>query len=310
MPVTTTQIKPWAQELGFDLIGIAPAQPPEHAESMPRWLERGFHGDMHYLTRHFAQRTDPTQLVPGAKSIICTALSYFRPTVDHPDHVSRGRVARYAWGRDYHDIMRDKLKLLADRITTQTPAPVLTRCFVDTAPLLEKAHAARAGLGWIGKNTLLINERFGSWLVLGEIVTDLELTYDKPVESRCGPCRRCLDACPTQAFADPFLLDARRCISYLTVESQSELPPDLASRMADRLFGCDACQETCPFNQHPAPGWAYENEPHPPWSQLDLAAMKDLTEPQFQAHFAGSSILRGGYRHFMHLVANFRQNKK
>ena len=310
MSVDCGQVKQWAGELGFDLVGIAPAAPPDKADFLGDWLERGFHGDMHYLQRHLAQRINPAEFVPGAKSIICTALSYWRPPPRFPDQGATGRIARYAWGRDYHDVMREKLKQLAARIRAATQGPVQLRCCVDTAPLLEKAHAARAGLGWIGRNTLLVNQRFGSWLVLGEIVTDLELACDDPVESHCGECRSCLDACPTGALCEDFLLDARLCISYLTIESRSAIPVDLAASLGDRLFGCDACQESCPFNRQPALGWAAEHDPQPQWAQPRLAELMNLTRQQFQEYFAGSALTRADYDHFLSLVRNCLRNKE
>ena len=310
MSTDSRQVKEWAGELGFDLVGIAPAVPSKHAEFLTDWLERGFHGDMQYLQRHVAQRIDPAEFVPGAKSIICTALSYWRASGQFPDEAPTGRIARYAWGRDYHDVMRAKLKQLADRIGAETQGPVRLRCCVDTAPLLEKGHAARAGLGWMGKNTLLVNKHFGSWLVLGEIVTDLELACDNPVESRCGECRLCLDACPTNALCEPFLLDARRCISYLTIESRCDIPADLATSMGGRLFGCDTCQESCPYNQQPACGWAAEHDPQRRWAQVRLAELKNFTKKQFEEYCAGSALVRCDYDHFLSVVRNCLGNKE
>lgn len=310
MGVDSGQVKQWAGELGYDLVGIAPAVPPDKAECLAHWLGRGFHGDMHYLQHHLTQRIDPTEFVPGAKSIICTALSYWRPPPESLDQGATGRIARYAWGRDYHEIMREKLKQLASRIGAATDGAPRLRCCVDTAPLLEKAHAARAGLGWIGANTLLINQRFGSWLVLGEIVTDLELTFDDPVDPRCGECHLCLNACPTRALCKDFVLDARRCISYLTIESRNEIPPELAQLIGESLFGCDACQENCPFNQQPAPGWATRHDPQPRWAQPSLTEILSMTLRQFETYFAGSAMTRVQYDRFLSLARNCLSSKE
>lgn len=299
------QIKRWAGEVGFDLVGIAPAGPVAHGDFLREWLGRGCHGRMQYMERNLEKRIDPTRLLPGGRSIICAALSYFRPESALEVSIDAARVARYAWGFDYHEVVRAKLKQLAKRISAGAGG-VQLRCFVDTAPLLEKAHAARAGLGWIGKNTLLVNAEFGSWLVLGEIVTDLELDYDEPVESGCGDCRRCLDACPTEALVGPYSLDARRCISYLTVESRREVPVELAAKMGGRLFGCDACQESCPCNEQPKTGKTSELAPQASWARPCWAELEQLSEAQFQVYFAGSSIERADFDHFMSLVRTHR----
>jgi epoxyqueuosine reductase len=300
------QIKQWAGEVGFDLVGIAPAAEAEHGDSLREWLGRGCHGGMQYMERNLEKRVDVTQLMPGARSVVCVALSYYQPGSMVEADGDIARVARYAWGLDYHDVMRGKLKQLAERMYAGA-AGVKLRCFVDTAPLLEKAHAARAGLGWIGKNTLLINGEFGSWLVLGEIVTDLELDYDEPVEPGCGDCRRCLDACPTAALVGPYSLDARACISYLTVESRCEVPAEFAAKMGGRLFGCDACQESCPHNERPKIGKACEFEAEPRWAQPRWDELEQLSEAEYHERFAGGSIARADYDHFMSIVRGRRR---
>jgi len=253
--VDSKQIKRWGQELGFALIGITAAQPIDnpHADAFKNYLTKGYQGEMQYLSRYSEKRLDVRLLVPGARSIICTALNYYNDAPEQKEANSCGKIARFAWGRDYHDRIKEKLQRLAGRIKDAVNHPLQTRCFVDTAPILEKAYAARAGLGWIGKNTLLLNEQFGSWLVLGEIVTDLELDYDESVPDQCGACEKCLSACPTNALVEPRILDARRCVSYLTIESKSTPPSDLQGKMGNWLLGCDDCQNACPFNQDKKP---------------------------------------------------------
>ncbi len=245
------KIKQWGFDLGFDCVGITSAQPVDnpHIDAFKNYLANGYQGDMQYLSRNIEKRLDVRLLVPGARSVICAALNYYHETPAQNSTRLCGKVARYAWERDYHDVVKEKLHRLADHIRAAVDTPVITRCFVDTAPILEKAYAARAGLGWIGKNTLLLNEKFGSWLVFGEIVTDLELDCDQPVPDRCGDCDLCLHACPTNALIEPRILDARRCISYLTIESKSEVPAELQPKIGNWLFGCDNCQNACPFNQ-------------------------------------------------------------
>jgi len=265
------QIKQWAYQLGFDLVAIAPAEPVEYSDAFYEYLARGYQGDMRYLETNPDRRLDPRKLMPGARSVICIAMNYYtpssgnhscedktsgatsRPAAETTTGKRSGKVARFAWGKDYHDVVRARLRQLAKQIRSAAGSAekkIQLRCFVDTAPLMEKAHAARAGLGWIGKNSLLINERFGSWLVLGEILTDLELEYDRPVADRCGSCRRCLEACPAGALVEPHILEGRKCISYLTIESKTSIPRKLKEQTAEWLYGCDVCQEICPFNEN------------------------------------------------------------
>lgn len=291
------KIKQWGFEIGFDVMGITSARPIDnpHTDALNNYLAKGYQGEMQYLYRHLEKRFDVRRLVPGARSVICTALNYYNEAPKQNSTGLRGKVARYAWGSDYHDVVKAKLHQLADCIKATVSGPVQIRCFVDTAPILEKAYAARAGIGWIGKNTLLLNERFGSWLVLGEIVTDLELDYDTPVPDQCGDCEKCLHACPTNALIEPRILDARRCISYLTIESKSQVPVELQSKIGNRLFGCDECQNACPFNQMKSPS----NEPDfkPINVQLDLESILSTTPEQLQQRFTGTSLSRMNYEY-------------
>jgi len=239
-------VKARARELGFDLVGIAPATPSRYRAYLRRWLDEGQAGAMEYLGNRFEERTDPKTYLPGAASVICLAKNYHVRLEPPPTEGVRGRVARYALGDDYHENIKDRLHDLADWL--RETAGGLTKSAVDTAPVMEKEMAARAGVGWQGKNTCTINENVGSWLLLGEILTTLELPYDEPATDRCGTCRRCLDACPTGALTGPYQLDARRCISYLTIEERGEIEPGLAAQMGDWLYGCDVCQDVCPWN--------------------------------------------------------------
>jgi len=298
--VSNADIKQWAYELGFDLVGIAPAQPIPHGDAFREYLSRQYHGSMTYLARHIEKRIDPRQLMPQARSVICTALNYYNPSPENPDPFFP-KVARYAWGLDYHRIMKDNLKKLSQRIQVDTDHQVRTRCFVDTAPLAEKAHAARAGLGWIGKNTLLINERFGSWLVLGEILTDLELEYDQPVSGQCGSCRCCLDSCPTGALCDSHILDARRCISFLTIESREKIPSELADKIKPWFFGCDICQEACPFNKNTPTANSSEWKTIPGQTAVNIEKFKNWNQDQYRQYFQGSSLICANWEYLKQL---------
>lgn len=242
-------IKGRARELGFDLVGIARAEGTKYREYLQQWIDEGQHGTMRWMANRLEERADPKVYVPEARSIICVAVNYHTPLEPIPEHERRlhGKIARYALGDDYHEMIKKRLHELADWIRTQRPEAV-TRACVDTAPVLEREAAARAGIGWQGKNTCTINEKIGSWLLLGEIITTLELPADEPAIDRCGTCTRCIEACPTQAIVGPYRLDARRCISYLTIEHREAIDPALCEQIGEWLYGCDICQEVCPHN--------------------------------------------------------------
>ena len=308
-------IKDWARQVGFDLVGIAPAEVADNGQALRSYLERGYQGSMNYLERNIAQRLDPCKLMPTARSIICVALNYYAPEPDSVETVGNsdkqyGKIARYAWGEDYHNVVKQRLHQLADLIRKQVGPKIKLRCFVDTAPLLEKAHAARAGLGWIGKNSLLLNEQFGSWLVLGEIVTDLELEYDQPVADKCGDCQLCLESCPTGALLEPRILEARRCISYLTIEAKHEIPAQLQGKTGNWLFGCDICQNVCPYNQKPQATNKAEFHPRPRWCRIELQEILQMSEEQFQKRFAGNCLQRAGWEHMLHNAKITLQNRE
>jgi epoxyqueuosine reductase len=243
------RVKAKARELGFDLIGIASAEPSRYREYFRQWLDDGQAGTMRYLADRFEERADPAKYFPGARSAICVAMNYFAELEPPAPGDHRGRIARYALGDDYHQVIKDRLHQLADWLRAEAPA-AQTRCAVDTAPVMEKELAARAGIGWQGKNTCVINERIGSWLLLGEVLTTLPLPSDEPAIDRCGSCTRCIEACPTGAITAPYQLDARRCISYLTIEHRAnDIAPELTRATGDWLYGCDICQDVCPWNR-------------------------------------------------------------
>jgi epoxyqueuosine reductase len=247
-------VKRKARELGFDLVGIAPADPSAHLQYVREWLDAGKAGTMDYLARRFEERVDPRAYLPGAASVVCVALNYHAdlepvPATERADHA---RVARYALGDDYHEIIKRRLYDLADWIREQVPDSQ-TRCGVDTAPVLERELASRAGIGWVGKNTLVIHPRLGSWLLLGEVLTTIQLPFDRPITDHCGTCTRCIDACPTRAITAPYQLDARRCISYLTIEHHGDIPDEFHASIGEWLYGCDICQDVCPHNHSVEP---------------------------------------------------------
>src|SRR5947209_7584267 len=242
-----TQLADFAHELGFDSCRIAACVRPPHADKFQTWLRDGAHGEMHYMTRGEEKRNDPERILPGAKSIVVLALNYFQGyATPKAFEAATGRVARYAWGDDYHDVIETKLTRI-DNFLREFGGS--RKCYVDTGPVLERDHAAQAGIGWHGKSTMLIDQKLGAWFFLAEILTTLELPPDKAVPDRCGTCERCINACPTGAITAPHKLDARRCISYLTIELKSSIPVELRPLMGNRIFGCDYCLEACPWNR-------------------------------------------------------------
>jgi epoxyqueuosine reductase len=281
----TESVKALALELGFDLVATGPADPPEHGAALRRWVEAGHAATMGYLKRRLEERLDPRRVLPGARSVLCVALNYYQ---GEPADASWRPVARYAWGRDYHDVIAPRLERLAAHLAEAGGAR--SRGYVDTGPVLERDLAARAGLGWVGKNTMLLHPRLGSWFFLGVLLTTAELARDAPLADRCGSCRACLDACPTGAFVAPYVLDARRCISYLTIEHRGDIDPDLQPAMAGWQFGCDICQDVCPWNRK-APTTA-QAEFVPEAAYPGAEAVSAMDDADFRRHFAGTPILR------------------
>lgn len=292
-------IKAEALRLGFSACGITPAGPvePEHRESLKQWLSAGKQADMAYMENYFDKRCDPCLLVEGSRSVISVALNYY-PAQQLPEH--EYQFAWYAYGKDYHEVMRQKLTALYEYIRNEVLPGVSGRLFCDTAPVLERYWAWRAGLGWIGKNTQLVIPRAGSTFFLGELVLDADADrYDQPCPNRCGTCTRCLQACPTGALEAPHSLDARRCLSYLTIENKSEIPASMASRMGNRVYGCDECQKACPWNRFAVPCHTPELQPSPAFLSMTREDWNKLTEGQYKTLFKGSAVKRAKYSGLM-----------
>lgn len=286
-------IKLKAQALGFNKVGFAPATAlTEEGAKLREWLTRGFHGQMAYLARNPEQRGDPRLLMPSAKSVVCVALNYFQPErhVDDPDV---GKISRYAWGDDYHDVLRGKLKALLEWICEREPG-VEGKVCVDTSPMMDKAWAARAGLGWIGKHTNLITKEFGSWVFLGELLLSIELDYDNLIEpDHCGKCVACIDACPTGAIIAPYQLDATRCISYGTIElREAELPEPICSNLENWVFGCDICQDVCPWSRFSKQTEEERFAPREGLVEPKLEELIEMSQEEFSTRFRKSAIKR------------------
>ncbi len=299
-------IKRWGSELGFQQIGIATTDLDADEAHLLNWLDAGHHGEMDYMARHGIKRSRPAELHGGTVRVISARLDYDPPAArdawDVLGDSSLGYVSRYALGRDYHRLMRARLQKLAHRIAAEI-GPFGYRAFSDSAPVLEKALARNSGLGWIGKHSVLINRDAGSWFFLGELYTDLPLPADKPATDHCGTCTRCIEVCPTRAIIGPQQLDARRCISYLTIELKGSIPEDLRAPMGNRIFGCDDCQLVCPWNKFAKksvePDFAVRHG-------LDGAALVDLfgwSEAQFLVRTEGSAIRRIGYERWLRNIA-------
>jgi epoxyqueuosine reductase len=304
--VHSDDIKKKAAELGFELAGVAPATAMPETASYAGWLERGYAGTMGYLGKRVAERSDPALLAPGVRSVIVCALNY---ESDRPrTRLDRARawISRYAWGEDYHTVVGDRLKALAQWIESEAGGS--TRAYVDTGPLLERVYARYAGIGWFGKNTCIINEGAGSWLFLGCILTDLELAFDSPPPDRCGTCTRCIDACPTDAIVEPGVLDSRRCISYLNIELRGPIPEPMRDGIGHHLFGCDICQDVCPWNSRAPTGNDARLQARPGlfWPELDV--LLDLDDDGWRRMIRGTAIkrarVRGLVRNLMVVVGN------
>ena len=305
-PALARDIKRWAVELGFAEAGISGIELTDDAAHLERWLDDCNHGEMDYMAGHGSKRSRPAELVAGTQRVISVRMDYIPPGTRNAWDVladgEAGYVSRYALGRDYHKLMRNRLQKLADRIHAVV-GQFGYRAFVDSAPVLEKALARNAGLGWIGKHTVLINRRAGSYFFLGELYTDLPLPIDTPASAHCGSCRRCIDICPTQAIIGPYRLDARRCISYLTIELKGSIPEELRAPIGNRIFGCDDCQLICPWNK-----FAQETtEPDfAPRHQLDGARLVSLfgwSEAEFLRRTEGMAIRRTGYEGWLRNIA-------
>ncbi|MBI1830656.1 MAG: tRNA epoxyqueuosine(34) reductase QueG [Planctomycetes bacterium] len=294
MTPLAARIKEQAHALGFELAGIAPAADADGFAHLQDWLGQGFAGEMEYMSRHEDAHRHPNSILPSVVSVVMVGINYKPPdsVLSTPYSVPTGRIARYAGGLDYHDVLRGKLTALLDWVQRAAPG-TRGRAVVDTAPLLERDFARRAGLGWFGKNTMLLNKKLGSYFFLGALLLDLELPIDEPFESsHCGTCTACLDACPTDAFVGPFQLDARRCISYLTIELRGSIPLDLRADMGDWIFGCDVCQEVCPWNRKAPIGHEAALEPNAVGLELDLVEVLGMSEEEFRRRFRPTTLWR------------------
>ncbi|MBC6414291.1 MAG: tRNA epoxyqueuosine(34) reductase QueG [Chromatiales bacterium] len=306
MDTLADKIKQWAIELGFNDVGFANTELHDYELRLLDWLGNDMHGEMHFMEKHGKKRSRPEKLVKGTVSIISVRMNYLDKDAEDANAIleqpEKAYISRYALGRDYHKLIRKKLQCLADRIT-QTIGPFTYRAFSDSAPVLEKPLAEQAGLGWIGKHTLLLNRTAGSWFFLGELYTDLALPQSTPVADHCGSCTRCIDICPTQAIVAPYKLDARRCIAYLTIEFKGSIPLALRPLVGNRIFGCDDCQLVCPWNRYA--GYAIEEKFRTQHNldAIDLVELFAWSEQEFHHKLAGTAIKRSGYECWLRNIA-------
>ncbi len=288
----TQRIKAEAQRLGFLSCGISKAGfLEEEAPRLESWLNRNMHGEMAYMEDHFDKRLDPTILVPDSKSVISLLLNYYPGETQNEDSF---KISKYAYGTDYHYVIKDKLKALLYFIETEIGA-VHGRAFVDSAPVLDKAWAAKSGLGWMGKHTNLLTKKVGSFYFIAELILDLDLEYDTPATDHCGSCTACIDACPTQAIVEPYMVDGSKCISYFTIELKNEIPSALSGQFDDWMFGCDICQDVCPWNQFSKPHQEPLFEPKPELLSMSKKEWVDISEEVFQQLFRKSAVKRAKF---------------
>ena len=290
----TKFIKDESKRLGFSSCGISKARfLSEEADNFEKWLTKGYQGSMSYLEKNIDKRLDPRLLVPGSKSVISLSYNYFPPKklIEENNFI----ISKYAYGKDYHKVLKKKLKKLFASIREKI-GKIEGRVFVDSAPIHERAWAKLSGLGWVGKNSLLINKNKGSYFFLAEIICDLELEYDEPVLNRCGSCTRCIDACPTDAITEAQVIDAKKCISYLTIENKENIPEELSGSLTDSIFGCDICQDVCPWNKRSTPHNEKEFLPNKELQKLKRKDWIELTEETFNKIFEGSAVKRTKYK--------------
>lgn len=293
-PSNAQKIKDWAYELGFMGVGISKAeQLDEEANRLEAWLNQGKHGKMSYMANHFEKRIDPRKLVPGSKSVVSLVYNYF--TEEKQIDNEAPKISQYAYGKDYHFIIKDKLKTLLQRINAEI-GEVDGRCFVDSAPVMERDWARKSGLGWMGKHTLLVHPKKGSYFFLAELIIDLELDPDEEMKDYCGTCTRCIEACPTDAISESgYVLDAQKCISYLTIELKEAIPEEFNTKMEDWMFGCDICQEVCPWNRFSKPHDEPAFMPHEDLLKMTKSDWQEITKEVFNEIFRKSPVKRTGY---------------
>lgn len=286
---TTALIKDEAKRLGFMSCGVSKAEfLEEEAPRLEKWLTKNMNGQMAYMENHFDKRLDPTKLVEGSKSVISLLLNYYPEDTQNNDAL---KISKYAYGQDYHHVIKSKLRELQEFITSNI-GEVEGRAFVDSAPVLDKAWAAKSGLGWIGKNSNLITQKVGSFYFIAELIVDIELAYDSAVTDHCGTCTACIDACPTQAIVDPYVVDGSKCISYFTIELKNEIPAEVRGKFDDWIFGCDVCQDVCPWNRFSKPHNEPLFNPHPDLLSMTKKDWQEITEDVFRKVFKKSAVKR------------------
>ena len=301
----TKLIKTEAKRLGFLSCGVSKAQfLEEEAPRLEKWLNSNMHGEMSYMENHFDKRLDPKVLMPGSKSVISLLLNYYPKENLKPGSY---KISKYAYGTDYHFVIKDKLKLLLEFIEDKI-GEVHGRAFVDSAPVLDKAWAARSGLGWMGKHTNLLTKRTGSFYFIAELIVDLELEYDLPVTDHCGTCTACIDACPTDAIVEPYVVDGSKCISYLTIELKNEIPREFEDQFDDWIFGCDICQDVCPWNRDAAPHREPLFDPKPELLSMSKQDWEEITQDVFQRMFRKSALKRTKYHGILRNISFLNRN--
>ncbi len=298
--ILTSYIKSKALEIGFERVGIAKADKVRSASLLENWLNMGFHGTMNWMENYFEKRIDPRELFPGAESVIAVALNYYAPQEISND-ANKGKISRYAWGDDYHEVMKNKLHRLLSEIQLMDPG-IHGKCCVDTSPMMDKYWAVQAGIGWQGKHTNVITREMGSWVFLGEVILDTALEYDTPIEDYCGTCSLCIEACPTDAITEPYVVDSNKCISYLTIEYRGE---KLAKNtvLENWIYGCDVCQDVCPWNEKFSQATPV-NEFHPRPENISpvLEDLNEMTEDEFRRRFKKSAVKRTKFSGFIRNV--------
>lgn len=306
--ITSQQIKEYAYGLGFDVCGVCKPEPIDIEEQrhLDDWIDKGFYADMDYMTRNRDKRTNPSLLVEDACSIVCVALNYYPKVKQSPDHP---QFAYYAYGKDYHDVMKAKLNRLLEYLKKADPT-AQGRAFVDTAPVLERYWAAKAGLGFIGKNSLLIIPKKGSYFFLGELIINTPLEYDSPLNLSCGNCTRCIEACPTKAIVRPKVVDANKCISYQTIENKGDIDPVIIPNLGNRFYGCDICQQVCPWNKYAHPHKTEEFSPTQAFLDLSIDKLESMTVEEYQHIFKGSAVKRAKFAGLKRNTDALKQSKK
>lgn len=300
----TLLVKQESKRLGFSHCGISKAEfLEEEAPLLEKWLKNGMHGEMHYMENHFDKRLDPRKLVHGAKSVISLLLNYFPSEKQHPD---APKISRYAYGPDYHVVIKEKLKALLEYIQEHI-GEAGGRVFVDSAPVLDRAWAKRSGLGWIGKNSNLINPKAGSYFFIAELILDTELEADCAIKDYCGTCTRCMDACPTEAIVAPYIVDGSKCISYFTIELKNEIPQEVKGKFDNWIFGCDICQEVCPWNRFASPHHQSGLNPGKEILEMNEREWMEITEEVFAKIFKNSALKRTGYKGLKRNISFIRE---